>query len=419
MSNKSKASSFSERLPLAKLGLSGCFNNSERGRVVKQETKDGRLTFQTAMRAVSVKLAGQLGSEQRTIIKAGSVLNDNVTELTDAINNLGIAESNKLKGIIEVEKPESENDKKICENVMVLVQPKEQIVQEESTKITRHVEPRIWSLENFEIGTALGQGKFGRVYLAREKSSGYVIALKVLFKQELRDAKVERQLRREVEIQSHLRHPNILRLYGYFHDEKRVFLILEYAAKGELYKTLRKYNRFTEKRASRYIGQIANALTYLHKKHVIHRDIKPENLLLGLKGELKIADFGWSVHAPNSRRKTLCGTLDYLPPEMVEGRDHDAKVDLWSLGVLCYEFLVGVPPFEDMAGLAETYKRIAKVDLKIPDHISPEAQDIIVSLLQHDPSKRLPLAKIAIHPWIIKYKRTGSSNGNELFPRES
>jgi len=102
---------------------------------------------------------------------------------------------------------------------------------------------------------------------------------------------------------------------------------------------------------------------------VIHRDIKPENLLLDVKGDLKIADFGWSVHAPSSRRATMCGTLDYLPPEMVAGEYHDEKVDLWSLGVLCYEFLCGKPPFET-ASHQETYQRIIKVDLKFPSQVS-------------------------------------------------
>ncbi|KAG5439672.1 hypothetical protein PCK2_000712, partial [Pneumocystis canis] len=149
---------------------------------------------------------------------------------------------------------------------------------------------------------------------------------------ELMQSKIEKQVRREIEIQSNLRHPNILRIYGHFHDSTRVFLILEFAGKGELYKHLRKKGKFSESRASEYVTQMASALLYLHKKHVIHRDIKPENILLGINGEVKLSDFGWSVHAPNSRRNTLCGTLDYLPPEMVEGREHNEKVDIWSLG---------------------------------------------------------------------------------------
>lgn len=231
----------------------------------------------------------------------------------------------------------------------------------------------------FEIGKPLGKGKFGRVYLARERSTGFVCALKVLHKTELVQGKVEKQLRREIEIQSNLRHPNILRLYGHFHDSKRVFLILEFAGKGELYKQLRKENRFPEWKAAQYIAQMAAALKYLHKKHVIHRDIKPENILVGIHGEVKISDFGWSVHAPNNRRKTMCGTLDYLPPEMLKSGSgdnfYDERVDLWSLGVLTYEFLVGEAPFEDTPVM--TQRRIARGEMKVPSFLSADAHDLI------------------------------------------
>merc|ERR1712038_770120 len=131
---------------------------------------------------------------------------------------------------------------------------------------------------------------------------------------QLQKAQVEHQLRREIEIQSHLRHKNVLRMFGYFYDETRVYLILEYAPRGEMYKILQKqpHGCFNEVKSAKYVRQLADAL--------------------------KIADFGWSVHAPSSRRGTMCGTLDYLPPEMIEGDFHNEQVDLWSLGVLCFEF---------------------------------------------------------------------------------
>ena len=136
---------------------------------------------------------------------------------------------------------------------------------------------------------------------------------------------------------------------------------MEDAPGGELFKELRKQpkGRFEESLAYNYINQMTNALIYLHSKHIIHRDIKPENLLNSM-GTIKIADFGWSIHAPSARRKTLCGTLDYLPPEMVDRRDHDEKVDIWCLGVLCYEFCTGRQPFEPRSH-KETYERIRKV----------------------------------------------------------
>ncbi|ADV22068.1 AUR protein kinase [Cryptococcus gattii Ru294] len=268
------------------------------------------------------------------------------------------------------------------------------------------------SLLSFTIGRPLGKGKFGRVYLARSKAPPhFIVALKCLHKAEIIQGKVESQVRREIEIQQNLRHPNILRLYGYFHDSKRIFLVLEFAAKGELYKQLSRLGRFDEKKSSRYIAQMADALSYLHKKHVIHRDIKPENLLIGLNGELKIGDFGWSVHAPSNRRSTLCGTLDYLPPEMVEGKEHTAAVDLWALGVLTYEFVVGGPPFEDLSGNAATYRRIRNVDLHVPSWVSPEATDLIKRLLRYKPEDRLPLSQVMIHPWIKMYEKKRSTGG--------
>ncbi|KAI1384752.1 kinase-like protein [Hypoxylon trugodes] len=256
----------------------------------------------------------------------------------------------------------------------------------------------------FEIGKPLGKGKFGRVYLARERNHGFICALKVLHKNELQQARVEKQVRREIEIQSNLRHPNILKLYGHFHDSRRIFLILEFAGQGELYKHLRKARRFREPRAAKYIAQMAEALRYLHRKHVIHRDIKPENILLGVHGEVKISDFGWSVHAPSNRRKTYCGTLDYLPPEMINPKtdddSYDEKVDLWALGVLTYEFLVGEAPFEDTPVL--TTRRIARGDMTVPAFVSPEAKDLIHKLLVVDPNKRLPLEQVQKHPWILR-----------------
>lgn len=283
--------------------------------------------------------------------------------------------------------------------------------------------PRDFHLGMFEIGKPLGKGKFGRVYLAKERTNAFVCALKVLHKSELQQGKVEKQVRREIEIHSNLRHPNILRFYGHFHDSKRIFLILEYAGKGELYKHLRRENKFQEWKAAQYIAQMAAALTYLHKKHVMHRDIKPENILVGIHGEIKISDFGWSVHAPNNRRNTMCGTLDYLPPEMIKPGSQEnfysEKVDLWSLGVLTYEFLVGEAPFEDTPIM--TQRRIARGEMTIPSFVSPEAKNLIqrVSLLQEikldltvlilfqllilDPEKRISLDDIQKHPWIIKH----------------
>ncbi|KAJ7584763.1 kinase-like protein [Mycena floridula] len=274
---------------------------------------------------------------------------------------------------------------------------------------------REWSLHDFDMGRPLGKGKFGHVYMVRTKTApNYIIALKTLYKREIISGKVEKQVRREIEIQQNLRHPNVLRMYGYFHDNTRIFLMLEFAGKGELYKALSKQGSFSDRRSSRYIDQMADALSYLHSKHVMHRDIKPENLLLDINGELKIADFGWSVHAPGNRRKTMCGTLDYLPPEMIEGKAYDERVDHWALGVLTYEFLNGCPPFEDRRGQQATFERIRSGKYHVPSTVSPEAKDLISRLLQYNPQARIPLFEVLEHPWLLKYRPSGTVRGSHI-----
>ena len=125
-------------------------------------------------------------------------------------------------------------------------------------------------------------------------------------------------------------------------------MILEYANDGEVYKELKTSpgRKFTEAKASKYIRQVLEAINYLHENSIIHRDLKPENLLNSF-GVIKLADFGWSVFAPEhgNKRKTFCGTMDYVPPEMVQGEKYDYHTDNWSIGILAYEFVTGNPPF--------------------------------------------------------------------------
>ncbi|CAF0749101.1 unnamed protein product [Adineta ricciae] len=277
----------------------------------------------------------------------------------------------------------------------------------------RSIKSSSWTVDDFEIGNLLGRGRFGYVYCGREKQTRFVVALKILFKAQLKNSKMEQQVKREIEIQSNLKHPNILRLYGFFHDEQRIYLLLEYAPGGELYRRMQTEKTLRESEAAGYVYQLSRILNLLVlevrldnpinlcKNHVIV-DIKPENILIGKYGILKLADFGWSAESTSTcKRTTLCGTLDYLPPEMLNGNGYDEKIDLWCLGVLTYEMIIGKPPFDSQTQ-HETIRMIRSIELTFPTGTSPDLRDVITKLLRRNPSDRLPLKDVAQHVWIIK-----------------
>ena len=275
-----------------------------------------------------------------------------------------------------------------------------------------------WKMECFANAKRLGKGKFGTVYLSKERRTGIILALKRLTKAQLVKYKVEKQLRREVEIHARMSHPNVLRMFDHFFDADYIYIMLEFAPGGEMYDKLEhaKNQRFSEAKAACYTRDVAAGLDYIHSLDVIHRDLKPENLLLTRDDTVQIADFGWSVHTPSGRSKTLCGTLDYLAPEMALKQPHDKNLDTWTLGILCYEFIHGQPPFEEETQ-KETMKRIKNVDLKfpkyLPRHTSVEvkltdgARELINLFLKRDPADRLPLSEVPRNPWIHEHCSLG------------
>ncbi|CAD5232631.1 unnamed protein product [Bursaphelenchus xylophilus] len=259
---------------------------------------------------------------------------------------------------------------------------------------------RDWRLSDFDVGRPLGKGAFGRVYLARDKNKHVPLVLKIIFKNPLKTHKMEEYLVTEITNHSHLIHPNILRLYNYFHDEKRIYVMLELAFHGEVYKELQRRGRFEEIDAAKYIYQVSDALEYCHQKKVVHRDLKPENLLFDEDYNIKLADFGWSVHSSN-RRRTFCGTMDYMAPELVQNHSHTFPVDYWCVGVLLFEFLTGNAPFYARNEI-DTYKNIITGEFSAPEYLSEGAVDLVRKLLQRVPSQRLDLNGVMCHPWITE-----------------
>ena len=221
-----------------------------------------------------------------------------------------------------------------------------------------------------------------------------------------------KRVRNEVALHTKLRHPNILNLYHYFEDDERVYLVMELCSRGEIY-TLLKNRRdngessgtLNENEARVILRDVVAGLKFLHFHSIIHRDLKLSNILLSENGQAKIADFGLAVRteftdssASDSRERTICGTPNYLAPEILNKKNYGKAADIWSLGCLLFSFLTGRPPF-DSPDLPQTFDKVKRLDYNIPDHLSPAARDLITRLLAGDPSNRPTFDQIIWHPF--------------------
>jgi len=198
-------------------------------------------------------------------------------------------------------------------------------------------------------------------------------------------------------------HPFIIRLHATYKSADKLFFLLEPGLGGELFRILRKRSTFPEPTARFYAACVISAFEHMHSKDIIFRDLKPENLLLDSEGYLKVTDFGFAKKIASGKTWTLCGTPEYLSPEIVGNKGHGKGVDWWTVGILIFEMLSGFTPFYHEDSM-QMYQLIAKGKITFPKHLGPDARSLITGLLQLDPTKRLGViqggaATIKSHPW--------------------
>ena len=252
------------------------------------------------------------------------------------------------------------------------------------------------SIATFEIGNyevfkkRIGKGAFSSIYKAYNKYSKELVAVKEISLDTLN--KYEKSIRNETDIMKSLNHPYIVKLYDTIIDEDtdNVYLVMEYMGRGDFSKYLNK-RPLKEKFALKYLKQISQAMKYLLDNNIIHRDLKPQNILISDTGNIKLTDFGFARYFDKDIMiQTICGSPLYMAPEIIKNKKYDHKSDLWSIGIIFYEMLMGEPPYK----AKNIYQLIRKIEndiIEIPQkfRLSLICQDLLYSLLEKDPIKRI------------------------------
>ncbi|XP_077477260.1 serine/threonine-protein kinase PLK4 isoform X2 [Stigmatopora argus] len=259
-------------------------------------------------------------------------------------------------------------------------------------------------IEDFKVLTLLGKGSYGCVYRAKSIKTGLEVAIKTIDKKSMHQVKMVQRVTSEVEIHCRLKHPSILELYTCFEDDNYVYMVLEMCHNGAMHNYLKERKApFTEEEARHFMHQIVKGMIYLHTHSILHRDLSLSNLLLTHNMNLKIADFGLATQLehPNEKHFTMCGTPNYISPEVATRSAHGLESDIWSLGCMFYTFLKGHPPF-DTNTAKHTLSKVVIGHYEMPANVSPQARDLIHRLLQKDPAHRLGLSEVLDHPFMTR-----------------
>ena len=257
---------------------------------------------------------------------------------------------------------------------------------------------------HFVVGNTIGKGTFGKVKLGYDKITGEKVAIKLLEKRRFATSADEIRVARELQILKHVRHPHIIQLYEIIDTSEEIYMIMEYASKGELFDYIVDKGKLRESEACRFFQQVVSGMEYLHANGVAHRDLKPENLLLDAQMNIKIVDFGLSnTFSPGEQLKTACGSPCYAPPEMIAGKRYDgAKADIWSSGVILFAMVCGYLPFED-ANTSVLYHKIMTGTYSLPSFLSSDVKDTIRSLLNITPETRISIPELRNLPWFKSF----------------
>ncbi|CAI2370208.1 unnamed protein product [Moneuplotes crassus] len=263
-------------------------------------------------------------------------------------------------------------------------------IRTESAGSSKEDEPV--TLRSFSVIKIIGEGAYGKVYLVKKIDTGVLYAMKVIRKSGIYTKKDEKQVLTEKDITQQIDSPYIVKLHFSFQSETKLFLILDFMDAGDLCYHIVHKRKIKEPLAVNISAQILLGLKCLHENNILYRDLKPMNILIDQDFGVKLTDFGLSKRKSSTANpemtNSICGTVQYLAPEVALGNDYSFAIDWWSFGVILYEMISGKLPF-DSNERSIVVKNILCKSIKYGKCFSPNAKDLVSKLLVRDPDKRL------------------------------